>query len=278
MNDNRDRKKGSATPWLLGASALGLGGIGLALARKGKAKTGSVLKQVKKAATVDVPKPKVQQLGAAKPQLSIKDELNQLKNQGQPKAKQADMQDELDRMRSEAPKSTPKPANMDDELGRMRSGANSQTQPKVEEVKPKIKYRLNNINPKFDGKKTYKSGVSGYGGLSPEERRAKLDRRRRDLADASDVEINKKRSKEELKWRTDDRDLRYNKDKGKYERSPLRRIVKKGNPLYWGTEEQRVRKNANLRNDNKQRFLEAVDANKKRGTEYNAHIFLLCDL
>ncbi|MCA6430296.1 MAG: hypothetical protein IM613_12755 [Cytophagales bacterium] len=39
-NQQQEQKKGSLTPWLLGASALGLGGIGLALASKGK--TGSV--------------------------------------------------------------------------------------------------------------------------------------------------------------------------------------------------------------------------------------------
>lgn len=268
MNNNQERKKGSATPWLLGAGALGLGGIGLALASKGKAKTGSVVKQTKKATTIDVPKP----------QPSIKDELDQIRGQGQVKPK-ANMQDELDRMRNEAPKPQLKSANIKDELGTIRQespkpqptikeevaklkNAESKPQAKIEESNTKINYRSKNIDPKFDGKRTYQSGVSGYGGLSPQERRAKLEKRRTSLIKEA---INKDSGA------SVDYINNKNNRSGRYVSNPLMTREKFRGSRYTESEQ------FNNKKRNKEIINKTIESAKKRGIEYNANLFLLCD-
>lgn len=275
MNDNRDRKKGSATPWLLGAGALGLGGIGIALASKGKAKTGSV---AKKAAAIDVPKPKVQQLNAAKPQPSIKDELDQLRNQGQAKPK-ADMQDELDRMRNEAPKPKAKPANMGNELGRMRA-----EQPKPQPTIKEEVAALKNAEPiKTEPKKpTGKSGASGYSGLSKNERRTKLEKRRRDLAEGlydtdPNFDVTKKKDPELFRAANS---LKVDSKTGKLKRNAaLQRMeVNSNTMLYGGSDSKRIKNNQKIKERNEAAIKRAKQIAKNTRGEYNAHIFLLCDL
>lgn len=264
----QERKKGSATPWLLGAGALGLGGIGLALASKGKAKTGSVVKQTKKATTIDVPKP----------QPSIKDELDQIRGQGQVKPK-ANMQDELDRMRNEAPKPKAKPANIKDELGTIRQES-PKPQPTIKEEVAALKNA--EPKPKVEEPKPKKSGASGYLGLSKEERNEKLITRRRDLAEGlydtdPNFDVTKKKDPyqfgEANGWSKDPKT-------GKLKRnSALQRMeINSSTMLYGGSDSKRIKNNQKIKERNEAAIKRAKQIAKNTRGEYNAHIFLLCDL
>lgn len=256
----QERKKGSATPWLLGAGALGLGGIGLALASKGKAKTSSV---AKKAATVKVPevKPAPKQ-AAPKPQPSIKDELDQIRNQGQAKAKQADMKDELDRMRATTTKPQP---NVREEIPALKN---------VEPMKTESQYQ-----PK---KPVDKSGVSGYSGLSKEDRQSKLQKRRRDLAEGlydtdPNFDVNKKKDPELFRaangWSKDPKTGKLRRN------SALQRMeINSSTMLYGGSDSRRIKNNQKIKKRNEAAIKRAKQIAKNTRGEYNAHIFLLCDL
>lgn len=272
MNNNQERKKGSATPWLLGAGALGLGGIGLALASKGKAKTSSVVKQTKKATTIDVPKP----------QPSIKDELDQIRGQGQVKPK-ANMQDELDRMRNEAPKPQLKSANIEDELGTIRQES-PKPQPTIKEEVAVLKNAEPvKTEPQPQPKKSAdKSGASGYSGLSKKDRQAKLEKRRRDLAEGlydtdPNFDVTKKKDPYQFGkangWSKDPKT-------GKLKRNAVlqRMEVNSSTMLYGGSDSRRIKNNQKIKERNEAAIKRAKQIAKNTRGEYNAHIFLLCDL